>query len=239
MIFSVAKKNQHRWESKMEGLLNELHPATFRLFQQPFDYPGNFSIIQQLFDFRQRTSIVVEAQYPKLKVSLFNFDEKSPKSTKPTYAFFFSHEVVAKTGSYCAPITTVWRGRRFRNREAVLPVSYEIWFYLQKIECFPHQKIEFFPLRTCFFCYVFFPNFCLRTCLNAFFKLFSSIRGLLTKTEPQGNNNHRIQPKARVEYFQEPMVSPWRPFDGKGQFVIENFVRRCIAKFEFLWEKNI
>ena len=156
-------------------------PATFRLFQQPFDYPGNFSIIQQLFDFRQRTSIVVEAQYPKLKVSLFNFDEKSPKSTKPTYAFFFSHEVVAKTGSYCAPITTVWRGRRFRNREAVL--SYEIWFYLQKIECFPHQKIEFFPLRTCFFCYVFFPNFCLRTCLNAFFKLFSSIRGLLTKTE--------------------------------------------------------
>ena len=76
----------------MEGLLNELHPATFRLFQQPFDYPGNFSIIQQLFDFRQRTSIVVEAQYPKFKVSLFNFDEKSPKSTKQTYAFFFSHD---------------------------------------------------------------------------------------------------------------------------------------------------
>jgi hypothetical protein len=25
---------------------------------------------------------------------------------------------------------------------------------------------------------------------------------------PQGNNNHRIQPKARIEYFQEPMVSP-------------------------------
>ena len=113
LIFNVGKKStpmrieDGRTPERTSSSNLSTIPATFRLFQQPFDYPGNFSIIQQLFDFRQRTSIVVEAQYPKLKVSLFNFDEKSPKSTKPTYAFFFSHEVVAKTGSYCAPITTV------------------------------------------------------------------------------------------------------------------------------------
>ncbi len=188
MIFSVAKKNQHRWESKMEGLLNELHPATFRLFQQPFDYSSNLSIIQATFRLSRNFSIFVNELLSSLRHNipnlrfLFSISTKSlPNQQSQHMPFFFSHEVVAKTGSYCAPITTVWRGRRFRNREAVL--SQEIWFYLQKIECFPHQKIEFFPLRTWFFCYVFFPNFRLRTCLNAFFKLFSSIRGLLTKTE--------------------------------------------------------
>ena len=181
LIFSVEKKintdENRRWKDSWTNFI-----------QQPFDYSSNLSIIQATFRLSSNFSIFVNEllsslrhNIPNLRFLFFNFDEKSPKSTKPTYAFFFSHEVVAKTGSYCAPITTVWRGRRFRNREAVL--SQEIWFYLQKIECFPYQKIEFFPLRTCFFCYVFFPNFCLRTCLNAFFKLFSSIRGLLTKTE--------------------------------------------------------
>ena len=69
LIFNVEKKNQHRWESKMEGLLNELHPATFRLFQQPFDY-------RQLFFLSQSPMKLLQKQlFPPI-----------------------SHEVVAKTG---------------------------------------------------------------------------------------------------------------------------------------------
>ena len=68
---------------------------------------------------------------------------------------------------------------------------------------------------------------------------------------PQGNNNHRIQPKARIEYFQEPMVSPWRPFwrerwschrDARRMLYCEIWVsgkKKIIKKFPIFVKKII
>ena len=52
---------QHRWESKMEGLLNELHPAT------TFDYSSNLSIIGNFFFISQSHEVAKTTFSPALQ----------------------------------------------------------------------------------------------------------------------------------------------------------------------------